>query len=272
MPIAGRLSRHLHRRRTPTREQIAATLVYSSIGEIAKLVRSPDLPQGTVRRRLRHLSEVIASTMRGVDGTLTSLFENGTWHECKELSTPNPFMAGNRPPKRAVDSIVLHVGGGDSLKSILEHSRKAQFSIRIWMFVWADDPTGNEVAAALLDAAERGVQVVIHKDQCGVMFERGSGTGQSFFHKGLVRIRDLVGVSLMRWAYSSVEKKFVRQQSNPLAERLLAHPNVQVESRARYDHSKVYIFDGETVILGGVNISDTSRHEFHDYMVQLRSK
>lgn len=246
--------------------------MYSSIGEIAKLVRSPDLPQGTVRRRLRHLSEVIASTMRGVDGSLLSLFDNATWNECRELSHPNPLVSGNRMPKRLVDAITLHVGGGDSLKAILEHIRTAQFSIRIWMFVWCDDPTGNEVASAVLDAAERGVKVVIHKDQCGVMFERGTGTAQSFFHKGLVRIRDLVGVSLMRWAYSAGMKKYIRQQPNVLADRLMEHPNVTIESRARYDHSKVYIFDNETIILGGVNISDTSRHEFHDYMVQLQSK
>ncbi len=271
--MSGRLSRHLHRRKTPTPEQVAATLTYSSLAEIAQLVRSPDLPQGSVRRRLKHLSEVVASTVRGMDGACPSLFDNRTWNEYRTLCTPNPFVSGGRQPKRLIDEIELHVGGGDAIKAVLARIREAQFSIRIWMFMWSDDPTGNEVASALLDAAERGVKIIIHKDQCAVMFERGSGSGQSMFHKGLVRIRDMVGATLMRWAYpEGAPAKRVKQQPNSLADRLAAHPNVKIESRARYDHSKVYIFDGETIILGGVNISDTSRHDFHDYMAEVRSK
>jgi cardiolipin synthase A/B len=116
------------------------------------------------------------------------------------------------------------------------------------------------------------VQIVIHKDQCGVMFERGGGTGQSMFHKGRVRIRDMMATMLMRVAYPSGLSSFVRQKPNEVAEKLQAHPNVLIECRPRYDHSKVYIFDGETLIMGGVNVSDAARHDLHDYMVEMKSK
>lgn len=273
MDLAKRLSlQRRKRRRSPSAVQVAATLCYGTISEIAQLVRSPDLPEGTVRRRLRHLCDVLATTMRTADGSLRLLLDNRTWRGCADMCPNNAFARDSGQPQRMVDDVRLHVGGDKSTDAILERIRSATQSIEIWMFVWVDDATGNQVAEALLQAAQRGVKILIHKDQCGVMFERGVSPGQSFFHKERIRFRDAFGAALMRWGYPGGTRKRVKQIANPTADALLQHPNVTVERRPRYDHSKVFIFDDECLILGGVNISNTSRHEFHDYMVEVGSR
>jgi cardiolipin synthase len=259
------------RRKAPNAAQVSATLCYGAMAEVAQLVRSPDLPQENVRRRVKHLCELLATSIRATDGKLRSLFDNRTWRGCKELCPNNGFILDGKDPTRLADEITLHVGGEKSTAAVLRHIRNSKKSIEMWMFVWVDDDTGNEVASALLDAANRGVKVMIRKDQCGVMFERGVSPGHSFFHKDAIRIRDAFGATLMRWGYPGGTRKRVRQKSNATAAALLQHPNVRIERRPRYDHSKVYLFDDETVILGGVNISNVSRHEFHDYMVEIRS-
>ena len=53
----------------------------------------------------------------------------------------------------------------------------------------------------------------------------------------------------------------LRQRPSPLADALLAHQNVKViRHEKRFDHAKLYVFDDETVILGGMGIGDDFRH------------
>ena len=62
----------------------------------------------------------------------------------------------------------------------------------------------------------------------------------------------------------------LRQKPSPLAEALLAHPNVSVtRHEKRFDHAKLYVFDDETVILGGMGIGDDFRHHNVDFMVEI---
>ena len=43
----------------------------------------------------------------------------------------------------------------------------------------------------------------------------------------------------------------LRQKPSPVADALLAHPNVTIaRDTKRFDHAKLYVFDDETVILG----------------------
>ncbi len=150
---------------------------------------------------------------------------------------------------------------------ILERIADAERSIEMRCFEWRDDETGDLLGRALLAAAERGVNVTILKDRVGAAYEHLEGTKQSFFHKRIGLIPRLQTWSLMvcygRWGS-------LRQKPSPVADALLAHPNVTIaRDTKRFDHAKLYVFDEETVILGGMGIGDDFRHHNVDFMVEV---
>jgi cardiolipin synthase len=98
-------------------------------------------------------------------------------------------------------------------------------------------------------------------------YEHLEGTKQSFFHKRIGLIPRLQTWSLMtvygRWGS-------LRQKPSPLADALLAHQMVTVSHhQKRFDHAKLYVFDDEIVILGGMGIGDDFRHHNVDFMVEI---
>ncbi|MCA9671153.1 MAG: phosphatidylserine/phosphatidylglycerophosphate/cardiolipin synthase family protein [Myxococcales bacterium] len=134
-------------------------------------------------------------------------------------------------------------------------------------FKWRDDATGQEVARALLDAADRGVKVTIYKDQVGAHYEYFEGNGQSFFHKRLppkARFETLFIITMyLRWGRRP-------QRPSELADALRDHENVDLRVEGKtFDHAKLYIIDDEYLIFGGVGIGDDSRYDNLDYMVEV---
>ena len=62
------------------------------------------------------------------------------------------------------DDFTLLVDGKEAFPEILRCIGDAQESIYINMFIWRDDRIGNDIAQAVLEAAQRGVQVEISAD------------------------------------------------------------------------------------------------------------
>src|SRR3989338_100783 len=81
----------------------------------------------------------------------------------------------------------LLIGGKKAFKKIFKNIRKAKESIYINIHIWCDDFIGNKMAKMLLEAADRGVQVTIVKDQLGAIAEFGDSNNQSFFNKNIYR-------------------------------------------------------------------------------------
>jgi len=160
------------------------------------------------------------------------------------------------------------VGSGDAaFQRIVERVRQAERSIEIRAFLWRDDEAGNVLGEAVLGAAERGVQVHIHKDRIAAVYEYAGGNKQSFFHKRVDPIR-----GMQAWFLGAVFRKkgSFKQRPNPLAEAVLAHPNITVEHRRkRFDHSKLYIVDDAWMCLGSMGVGDNHRHDWVDLMVEL---
>lgn len=134
----------------------------------------------------------------------------------------------------------LHVDGEEAFRRIDECLRGARHTIIIRMFIWLDDPTGRAVAQRLVEAADRGVHVHVTKDITGDLFE--------------------------------LDRDFLTTKSDNKGvwQRFWNHSNIQVETAAERNHGKVYIIDGETMLLGGMNISDEYRYEWHDFLIELR--
>ncbi|MGE5422281.1 MAG: phospholipase D-like domain-containing protein [Ignavibacteriales bacterium] len=172
----------------------------------------------------------------------------------------------------------LLINGDNSFQRIIERIRETKNSLYMQMFIWRDDKIGNDMARELLDAADRGVKIKIVKDEVGSIFEKTEEGKQSFFHKkfnpGL-----LVQMKVMGLLYfQHVNHIDGKQKPNTYSERMLAHPNIEIDSSIRNDHTKFYIFDDEILIAGGVNIEDKElyldykQNKWCDYMIEIIDK
>jgi cardiolipin synthase A/B len=177
------------------------------------------------------------------------------------------MSAGLPSPLAAESTFHLLSNGEQAFARIVSRIDGARRRILVRAFEWRDDETGALVAEALLRAAERGVEIEILKDRIGTHYEYLEASKQSFFHKKIGLKTRLSTMFLMacygRWGS-------LAQKASPLASALLAHPKVRIaHEHDRYDHSKLYVFDDERVILGGMGIGDDFRLANVDFMVEV---
>ena len=189
-------------------------------------------------------------------------------HQTQALGLPAPLHSVSTP----VDGGSLRVlGSGDvAFQAILGRIREANKSVESRAFLWRDDEAGNLLGEAVLQAADRGVQVIIHKDRIAAVYEYTGGNKQSFFHKRVDPIR-----GLQAWVLGAVYRApgSFKQKPNEVAQRVLSHPNITVEHmRKRFDHSKVYIIDDRILALGSMGVGDNHRHEWIDVMVEAEGE
>jgi cardiolipin synthase len=170
------------------------------------------------------------------------------------------------PEPTPIPTVELLAGGTAAFARILRRIDHARRSIMIRSFEWRDDETGQSMARALLAAADRGVEVTILKDRLGGFYEHLAATKQSFFHKRIdFESRwQLWGLMAFYGRWGSL-----RQMPSPLAEALVKHPNIRAVVKKRYDHAKLFVFDDQTVILGGMGIGDDFRYVNVDFMVEI---
>ncbi len=184
------------------------------------------------------------------------------------VGLPTPLHSVSTP----IDGGSLRVlGSGETaFQAILGRIREARKSVEIRAFLWRDDEAGNLIGEAVLQAADRGASVLIHKDRIAAVYEYTGGNKQSFFHKRVDPVR-----GFQAWFLGAVYKApgSFRQKPNELAQRILEHPNITVEHmRKRFDHSKVYIIDDRIVALGSMGIGDNHRHKWLDVMVEAEGE
>ena len=119
---------------------------------------------------------------------------------------------------------------------------RARHTIAIQMFIWKDDRLGREMAHTVVQAADNGVRVTITKEAVGDIFE---------LHKDFLSTKN---------STDSVWQRFWK------------HPNIKIIYAHHNDHAKVYLIDGETLLLTGMNIADEYHEIWHDYLVELRGR
>jgi cardiolipin synthase len=185
---------------------------------------------------------------------------------------PQALAAPLHSVSTPIDGGALRVlGSGEvAFQAILGRIREAKKSVEIRAFLWRDDEAGNLLGEAVLAAADRGAQVIIHKDRIAAVYEYTGGNKQSFFHKRVDPIR-----GFQAWFLGAVYRApgSFKQKPNELAQRVVNHPNITVEHmRKRFDHSKVYIIDDRILALGSMGIGDNHRHEWLDVMVEAEGE
>ena len=176
-------------------------------------------------------------------------------------------------------NFALLVDGKEAFPEILRCIGAARKAIFINMFIWRDDVIGNRIAAAVLAAAERGVQVDISVDRYGVVLEKAEECKRSFFHKRQTLTEKVKTAALELLYPMPGAPKRARDEETALYRAVMSHPNIRVErNRFKADHSKFYIFDEEILILGGVNIEDKENGAdlqgriYQDYMVKMAGR
>jgi len=133
-----------------------------------------------------------------------------------------PWTGGSIRGEVAGNRLELIEGGRARLELLLELIASAEQSIRILMYMFNADHAGERVRAALVAAAERGVDVKVLVDGFG------SSAPADFFAP-----LDQAGADHCVFNPSFGRRYFVR------------------------DHQKLIVIDGATAIIGGANIDDT---------------
>ena len=103
-------------------------------------------------------------------------------------------------------NLQLLVGGARAFPEILGCIENAKTSLQINMFIWRDDEIGNRMARAVVEAADRGVQVDISADRYGVVLEKCEEAKKSFFHKRISTFQKFQHVFSFNCSKASSEK------------------------------------------------------------------
>jgi len=138
------------------------------------------------------------------------------------------------------NDVRLWVDGSGVFHRIEHLIRHAQHSVIIQMFIWKNDATGRRIARLLLEVAERGVLVDITKEAVGDFFE---------FSGDFISTKESTQEPWLAFWH---------------------HPNIRISTATYNDHAKVFVIDGSTMLLTGMNIADEYYRDWHDYMVELR--
>lgn len=148
------------------------------------------------------------------------------------------LASSGRLPVTHNNFVRLHRGGEDAHDAIFRLIDEARESLYVEMFIFRDDPTGREVADALIQRRRDGVDVRVRLDSLGIEYGRTD-------YRILNRLRD-GGVTV--------------QINNPWYVSPFGF-NVT--------HRKLFIADGYRVLTGGVNIGDDYRYRYEDLMIEV---
>lgn len=129
------------------------------------------------------------------------------------------FLAGNR--------LQLLNSGGEYFPALIDALDAALLEIHLEAYIFADDATGRQVAAALVRAADRGVAVRVLVD----------GFGAREFAAGLGAELEAGGAEVMTYRPEAGQTRFRRH-------------------RLRRLHRKLAVVDGSMAFVGGINVLD----------------
>lgn len=154
--------------------------------------------------------------------------------------------------KESYEALTLLVDGKEAFPALLQAIGQAEKSLYINMFIWRDDEIGNQMAAAVLAAAERGVDVYLSIDRYGVVLEKCEECQRSFFHKTQTCFEKMKS-SMLRLFYPTPGiPLWMADEESELCRRLLRHPRITVSCDVfKADHSKYYVIDDKLLFLGG---------------------
>lgn len=134
----------------------------------------------------------------------------------------------------------VYTYGADLYDAMLEAIRKARRTVMLETYIWKNDEVGQQFKRALIDAAERGVEVYVIVD-------------------GFANL--VVPSSFFRFPPTVHVLRF------PVLRPGVAYLNVRTSGR---DHRKILVVDDETGFVGGYNIGSLYATQWRDTHVRLQ--
>jgi cardiolipin synthase len=138
----------------------------------------------------------------------------------EEKVAGSPLSVGNKA--------TLLEDGATTYPAMLTAIRSARHHVHLEVYIFEDDPAGQEFADALIERAKKGVQVRLMYDSFG-----SKNTSREFFEvlkKGGVQVQE----------YGPVDPKTLLTKGPLINQR---------------NHRKLLVVDGRVAFLGGINIS-----------------
>lgn len=142
---------------------------------------------------------------------------------------PTPTPAGE-------DELTVYTAGTDLYEAMLREIRNAESTIYFETYIWKSDSVGRKFKQALIDAADRGVQVYVAYDE---------------------------------FANLVVPRKFFQLPDNIRVHRHPAVPIVWSPRSWGRDHRKLCIVDDKVAFIGGYNIGATYADQWRDTHTKL---
>jgi cardiolipin synthase len=145
----------------------------------------------------------------------------------------------------ANDLVLLH-GGDQAYPAMLAAIRAAQSSIALQSYIFDNDPVGQEIAAALIEARKRGVEVRVLIDAIGARYSRPP-IGPLLRDGGVTTALFMTAAIGLKLPYANLRS-----------------------------HRKLLVVDGETAFTGGMNIraqftsAHTGGHPAQDMHSRIR--
>lgn len=191
------------------------------------------------RFRLRLWLRRIVLAVLGVQGaTLAALFLIDSRR--KQLRAPARFpRLKPHAVKIPTGDVTLYTYGQDLYDDMLEAIRSARTRILLETYIWKGDRTGRAFKQALVDAAERGVEVYVAYDVFANLV-----VPPDFFHFP-------PSVHVLR---------------HPIVTNLLGFPSARTLGR---NHNKLMVVDSEIAFLGGYNIGRLYATDWRDTHMRM---
>lgn len=147
---------------------------------------------------------------------------------------------------REGNRVALLENGDELFPRMLHRIDQAKHEILLETFIWFDDPAGQKIKRALVDAAKRGVWISVLVD----------GYGSHYLPEDFIAELCEAGV---RFHVHDPKPTWFRVRLNIL----------------KRMHRKIVVVDGKTAFIGGINISQSQVSDFgasfkQDYAVELR--
>ena len=167
----------------------------------------------------------------------------------------------------------LYIDGPENLSMLLREIKNARHYIHFQVMLFYSDEAGFRIARALAEKAREGVEVRVMSDSDmsnivrAIEKYRSSGTSdfsdlKGFFMEAGVKFvaSDKESYRLGNWEEvrlhlkeSGVPEEFLVMQ-DAIQEGILLNANV-------FDHRKVFVFDGKTAVVTGINIGNKYLYE-----------
>lgn len=146
-----------------------------------------------------------------------------------------------RLPVTRANEVGFLVGGEASHRAMLGLIREARCSVYVEMFIFHFDATGREVADALIQRAQEGLDVRVRLDSLGIEYGREDYKLIDYLQKGGVKVQ-------------------------------IHNPYYWSPTGFNITHRKILIADEGHAMTGGVNIGDAFRYGYYDLMLDLRGE